>query len=165
MARINSLGYIRELLYELKKDYGYPLDVYTNATYTVDPKNGARTTTRTVVRIKKAILLPSTLSRKFAYEHSFLAANRPFSYGAQYDINTRIVIVDVNDVPKDFEFIVDGSTVFESRRYQIKSAERFDHRLAYLLTLVETVGEVPQQILECNVFQDFNIQQGTDNDQ
>lgn len=162
MARINSLGYIRELLYELKKDYGYTLDVYSDASYTVDPKTGIRTLVRTVVRIKKAILLPTTLARKFAYEHSYLAANRPFSYGAQYDINTRQVIVDVQDIPKDFEFIVDGSTVFESRRYQIKTAERFDHRLAYLLTLVETKAEMPQQILECNVFQDFTVQQGVE---
>jgi hypothetical protein len=145
------MRFVHNLLYKLKRQYGAKVTLYKTLTSDVNPQTGKRTTTRKVVPITLAIVLPDTLARKFAYEHSFLAANRPFTYGAQWDQGQRIVIVDGNDIPKDFTIEVETSLVFENTRYTVKTANRMDVGFGYLLTIVRAENNTPLQILDFNI--------------
>lgn len=151
MAQQANMRYVRNLLYKLKRQYGAKVTIYKTLTSEVDPKTGERTTTRQVVQIRHAVVLPDTLARKFAYEHSFLAANRAFTYGAQWDVGQRLCIIDGEDLPRDFLIEIETSVVFENQRYTVKTADRLDIGFGYLLTLVRTEGNFPLQIHDLTI--------------
>lgn len=127
--------FIRSVLYSMKRQYGSPIDLYQINTTDMDPATGVRQDTKTKTSIDWAIVLPDTMARKFAYEHSFLFANRPFTYGAQWDEDTRMVIIDGEDLAVGLEISVDDSIVFENKRYTVKTAERFDSGFGFILTV------------------------------
>ena len=157
----NNMRFVHNLLYKLKRQYGASVTLYKITASNFDPATGRKTTTRTVVPINLAIVLPDTLARKFAYEHSFLAANRPFTYGAQWDQGQRIVIVDSKDLPKDFTIEVETSLVFENTRYTVKSANRMDVGFGYLLTIARAENNSPLQILDFVVRQELSLGQSS----
>lgn len=143
-----GLSFIRQTLYKLKQDYGFPVDIYRVTSTGVDQSTGRRTQTRTKYPVKKAIVLPNALARKFSYDLSFIAANKNFTYGAWYDINTRICIIDSLDIPKGFQFVIDSDyLMFEGSRYEVKSAEPIEHKYGFIVVMKETVGVIQGEIL------------------
>lgn len=157
----NNMRFVHTLLYKLKRQYGAKVTLYKTLAGDFNAQTGRKTTTRKVIPINLAIVLPDTLARKFAYEHSFLAANRPFTYGAQWDQGQRIVIIDGNDLPKDFTIEVETSLVFENTRYTVKTANRMDVGFGYLLTIVRGENNSPLQILDFVVNQELSLGQSS----
>lgn len=142
------MRYIRNLLYQLKRQYGAKVTLYKLLAMTVDPKTGRKTYSRQVVKLDLAVVLPDVLARKFAYDYSFRASNREFIYGGQWSQGQRMMIIDGNDLPKDFTVEVEMSAVFQNTRYVVKTAERLDVGFGYLLTLARAENNQPLQILE-----------------
>lgn len=159
MVPNNKLRFIRRVLYSLKRDYGTPMDLYQLISSETNPKTGKVTLDRRRISIRKAIILPSVLARKFSYDLSYIAANKNFTYGANYDINSRTVIVEANDLPSDIEIKIDDWVVIENRRYEIKSSERLEHGYGFLLSLKETLGALPLQSLLLSVNNKLHIEQ------
>lgn len=140
--------FIQNTLYTLKRQYGAAVTVYKTDSKSFNPQTGRLTTVRTKVSIKLAVVLPDTLANKFAYEHSFLAANRQFTYGAQWDQRQRLMIIDGQDIPKDFKIELDDSIVHNNFRYVVRKADVIDDGLGYLLTVVKGENNTPLQILD-----------------
>lgn len=158
MQAPNQLSFVRQALYSLKRDYGYFLDVYKTIQEDVDQKTGKRTRTRKVYRIAKAVVLPSTLARKFKYDLSYIAANKNFTYGDYYDVNSRLVIIDAADARR-FELAVNDGVIFEHHRYVIKQVVKLEYGLGFLVTMTETVGAIPFEIFSIRVESPLQIQQ------
>lgn len=145
---MNNKRFISNLLYSLKRQYGAEVTIYQTQSKDFNPKTGKMATTRKRVYVKLGIVLPDTLANKFAYEHSFLAANRQFTYGAQWDQRQRLIIIDGHDLPKDFTIGLEDSVVHNDFRYVVNKADVIDGGLGYLLTVVKAENNLPLQIIE-----------------
>lgn len=157
-----NMRFIKSILYQLKRQYGASITLYKTTAYAVDPKTGKKNVCVVKQEVKLAIVLPDTLANKFAYEHSYLVANRKFTYGAQWDQRQRLVVIDGQDLPKDFTIEVETSLVFANERYVVRKADKFDVGYGYLLTVTRADNNLPLQILDFCVHHKICIGQEVD---
>ena len=155
----NQTVQFREMLYQLRMDYGTPTDVYRIITADTDV-NGIRSWTRKRFYVPKGILLPLMLVRKFFYDLSFIAANKNFTYGGNIDLKQRTLILDQTELPRDFEITTEDMIVCNMTRYAVKDALDLDFKLGYLLSLTNLVGSQPYQDLSIRVGNPMPIYQG-----
>jgi len=144
----NSMSYtgkiqMRRVLYRLKREYGTKVYLYKVTSVSNDVKTGEVVKSYEVIPVKRAILLPKRLTRKFSYDLTFLAANKNFQYGAYYDLGVRDFIIELRDVPKDKTIDLGWSVVYEHRRFEMKEINFYDHRLAVYFTANETENALP----------------------
>lgn len=149
------LTFIRETIYDLKRQYGTPLEIYAITSSTVDLETGVKAVTKSVYRIRQAILLPRTVARQVVNR---LGEKLLFKQGGSVDQDNRLVIVDMRDYPASYQVRVNDYAVIDHQRYEIKSAEQYDHRLAVLITLVATQGENVAAIINRSSHDDLHIQ-------
>lgn len=152
----NDLRFIKKTIYSLKRQYGCFMNLYRKIEVNLNLQTGEKSIVKNIIPIKRAILLPAILSRKFVRD----LKGHDFGYGGFYDIETRTVIVDTTDLPKDFDFNIDiDSIVFNKKLYELKSAELFEHGYAFLLTLKETVGALPYELIDVKAESNLNLNQ------
>lgn len=139
---------IRQALYQLKKDYGAPIDIYKLVSSDTDARTGEKNVTKTVTHVRRAIVVPSTKDRVVQQTISIISANKEFVSGGHYDMNQREFIIDRRDVPALPDLTADDWIVYNRRKYQIKTVEAFEVDAAWVVTARELVGETPEQIYD-----------------
>lgn len=152
-----NMRFIKSILYQLKRQYGASVTLYKTTAYDIDPKTGKKSSSIVKHQVKLAIVLPDSLANKFAYEHSYLVANRKFTYGAQWDQRQRLVVIDGEDLPKGFTIEVETSLVFDNERYVVRKADKFDIGYGYLLTVTRADNNLPLQIFDLAVVSEICI--------
>lgn len=140
MAIKNQLRRKNVALYRLKRHIAITI-VLRNTASTVDLATGVITPTNTDLTIKKAILLPRKMARKFVYDISYLAANKNFTYGGEFDEGNRFLIVDFKDIPSTFVLSNNTKCVFSNRVYQMISHTLMEENASYLIQLRETTNQ------------------------
>ena len=91
-----SYVYKREvdrILYRLERNFAIPCTFYSE-TETRDYETGLNTKATTSYYIKKAIFMQDNVANKYSYDLTFLAANKNFQYGANYQTGTRFLILN-----------------------------------------------------------------------
>lgn len=144
--QIKQTRMIRRVLYTLKRGYGFPLTLHKVSEETYDHETGKRTATIQICKIKRAIIMPSTLQTKFEYDLAYVAAGRNFTYGGTYDTSLRKIIIDARDLG-DFEIELEDYFIFEERRWQVSSIQEFEFRTAFLIVGREVKG-TPRYLIE-----------------
>jgi hypothetical protein len=132
---MGNLRQVKNILYQLKKDWGVSMQLRNPASSDLDRKIGTVLTAYQILKIRKGIWLPAKLSPTFIYDLSFIAANKNFTYGGLFGANLRVVIVDGHDVPKTFTIKENTQLVVEKSVYVVKNIEKLVNRLGYLLTV------------------------------
>lgn len=138
--------FIRRVLYNLKRLYGFTLTFHKVSAEAYNRETGERTATIEIRKIKRAILLPTKLLSKFEYDLAFIAAGRNFTYGGTYNTSTRTVIIDARDLG-DFEIEIDDYFIFEERRWQVSQIQDFEFQTAFVITGKEVKG-TPRYLVE-----------------
>jgi hypothetical protein len=141
---------IRNTIYALKKDYGKPATLYTES-FTVDISTGLKNRSVTDYQVKKAILLPTDWKRKFAYDLSFVAANKNFTYGGFFDTGDKLVLIDVIDIPVGLEITLDFKLTVGTLRYLVIKAELVDDTGLWALACRTLRGEAAGRVIRVNV--------------
>jgi len=134
---------MRRALYRLKREYGNLAHLYRVTSATNNVQTGEIEKTYQVIAIKRAILLPERLTRKFSYDLTFLAANKNFQYGAYYDLGVRDVIIEMRDLPKGLDIKLDWSLVYNHKRYEIRERNLYDYNLAVYMVCHEVENQLP----------------------
>lgn len=147
---------VRLILYKLKRDYGFPVDLYRSIS-NFNPATGEKNITKTKYSINRAVVLPADLSRKFAYDLGYLAANKNFTYGAGYDINQQGILIDTIDLPIDFKINLDDYIICDHKRYDIKTVDTAEHKLAYFLIVRGVEGGQVGEVHEVKAFSSFRL--------
>ena len=137
---------IRQSLYQLKKDYGAPIDIYKLVASETDARTGEKVITKTVTHVRRAVVVPSRIDRIANQTISLISANKQFVTGGHYDVNQRDFIIDRRDAPRLPELTADDWIVYNRRKYQVKTVEAFEVDAGWVITARELVGEVPEQI-------------------
>ena len=138
----NNLRETRKVIYHLKMRYGLALEYFDPTAQTHDPKTGDITRTFTQISIRRAVILPTNLSRSFVYDLAYIAVGKNFTEGGFFDKNLKHIIIDKKDFPKDFVPNTNHHMEFDNGRYEIKAIQVFEDRRAYVFS-VEGVLNAP----------------------
>lgn len=161
---MNSLVFIRRVIYNLKRRYGFPLDIYRIISTVTNRETGKKIQEKSKYHIKRAIVLPNQVQKRFAFDLAYLAANKDFTYGAEYLSNLRDIIIDVRDLPKEFEITINDYIIYDGKRYQIKIIEIAEHNQAYLIRMDHAPGSLPFEQHDVNVHNVLDLEQGVTNE-
>ena len=153
-----GLRFIDSTLYELKREYGVSLNIVWITAETVDTEAGKMTITRDSVSVNRAIVLPSTTEREFAYDLTFIASNKNFTYGGLFDTHRRRVIIDRRDLPTDFEIKVGYWLVFQGKRYEVEEFNEFSGRGFYIVAKQATDVEL-ENFIQRHIFSLITLEQ------
>lgn len=151
---MRSNRWIKEVLYDLEKDYASDLHFYHTTSTETDVSTGVVTRTRTVHKIK-AIVLPEMLLRQLYQSGTFSRVNPNFTYGATSDVKTITLLVKGPEIQK--RITLNDSFVLNHERFEIKKVEKLEHQLGYMVvgTLIE--GGRPYEAHLETVKQSFNM--------
>ena len=140
MVAKNVLRQVGHVVYRLKRQYGLLMYIrYRQAADQYNLETGAITRDITSIKVRRGILLPERITRDFAYDLSFIAANKNFTYGGIYDINQREIIIDAKDLGS-FNLSIQTILTFSGSDYDIKELMWFEDNLAVKLIAVELKG-------------------------
>lgn len=117
-----QLRFLRSLLYKLKRQFGKTIDIYRLDSSVVNRETGKKTIVKTKYTIKKAIVLTNQEARSFQYDKSYISAAKNFTYGAWFDVDSRLFIIDSVDLPVGFKILIDDFIIFGQQRFEIKNA-------------------------------------------
>lgn len=154
-----NVQWLRELMYDLKQDYGEPI------TYTVVNKSehniihGTVRVTKSNYRIKKAIRLSTILQRKMIQDIAYLAANKNFTYGALFDAEAIVFLIDRKDLPRDIKIDLNNFFFSKHERLTIKDAQILEHNCGWLVTVHNFKGALPFEAIELSIKHNLNYQQ------
>ncbi len=84
------------------RDYGTAVSWVVVDGSTRDLDTGALTNIETIHKIKKALPMPETVTRKFSYDLSYIAANKNFVYGGFFDREDLSMIFLTRDLPGEY---------------------------------------------------------------
>ena len=139
---------IRQALYQMKKDYGAPIDIYKLVSSETDARTGDKVVTKSVTHVRRAIVVPARIDRVAQQTISVISANKQFVTGGHYDASQREFIIDRRDVPALPELTADDWIVYNRRKYQIKNIESFEVDAGWVIAARELVGETPEQVFD-----------------
>jgi len=138
---------MKRLLYRLKRQYGDLMYLYQVISSSNNVKTGVIEMDYNVYKIKRGIPLPKQLSRKFAYDLTFLAANKNFQYGAYYDMGIRDFILETKDLPRvirnSVKVDLQWHLMYQHKRYNLKEVNSYADGLAMYIVGNETVQQLP----------------------
>lgn len=157
---MDNLQFIDSDIYDLKREYGFPIDFYRINSSTVNRETGEKTVTRTVYHINLAVVLSVDTRRKFAYDIAYLAANKNFTYGAMYDQKIRSFLIDSKDlnlVPNNSDYII-----YDLKRYDILSVN--DYKNCFIIDGKALEGKPLEQILSSIVNQRLYFNEEVENE-
>jgi hypothetical protein len=117
----------------LKREYGNPVTVYQLLTVDTDYDSGAKTETHNSVYVRRAIVLPVTLTRAVIQSISMISANKQVVQGGTFDPGLRTFIIDRSDVPSDFDLHQDDWLTYDGERYDIKKVDAYEYKTAWLV--------------------------------
>jgi hypothetical protein len=155
-----GVGFIKQILYKFKLDYGNPIDIYRYGSQTVDTRTGEIDKPKTVINIPLAIILDTGGSKR-QFHSTF---NRKFDYGGDFDTSIQGCVIDSEDVPIGFEPTLEDYIVHLGKRWAIKSINPILNDCGWYLDIKQTEGTPPEQLLGESVCNDLEVQHGAHND-
>jgi len=134
---------VKQALYLLKKRWGVAVEWYKYLASTFDVETGAKSVDWDVAKIRRGILLPREKARLSAG-----VSATPFNYGGYFDGDKRTLIIDIRDIPRDWNIIetdeeINDKIIIANERYQIHKLDKYELGLGYILTLEHVVGSEP----------------------
>jgi len=144
MSRSNS--FISKVIYQLKRQYGQSIDLYVQVSAVADPSTGRNTEVETVWSIRKAAVLPSDVVRQFAYDLSFIAANKNFTYGGVFTEASKALLVDNRDLPIGYKCNLVDRFVINHRRYQIEHFAEYEEKRSTVFFVKELANQEVNEI-------------------
>ena len=151
---MSQLRFIRQNIYQLKQRYPGAIDIIRRTENTVDVATGIKTVVLSGVHVNRAIVLPSNISRAALFDRTYVANDRDFVYGTNFDVTVRSFIVDHQDLPVGFEPQIGDYIVFRAVRYNLQKIQSLEG-FAFLCLGKETLSEPPNLVLNLNVYDDL----------
>jgi len=125
--------FINDTIYSLKREYGFSLTIFKKLASAIDIESGVVSDTLSFKYVQRAVLLPKTLIREV--------------FKVEYDSNSRLIIVDFNDL-SDFTVEIDDYIVFDNRKYLVNGVTTWDYDAAVMLNVKESLGSTVNEYFE-----------------
>jgi hypothetical protein len=121
----------KAIIYRLERNYGLSVYLRQPIENVNDVETGAIQRSFLVTKLYKVPVLPGTLIRDFAYDLTYLAANKNFAYGAFFDRTIAFFIINKRYVSQSIT--LSDHIIHNQRRYDIISVELAEDNKAYLI--------------------------------
>lgn len=125
---------IRNVIYALKRAYGFPLRLYKITNVVKNLETGTKTRTVQYKSITRAVFVSARFYRSFVYDLSYIAAAKDFTSGGFFDSHDRAILFDWQDL-RDFEIKVDDYVVYDGMQYVITEIRTFENDTLYLVKI------------------------------
>ncbi len=130
MNRNLRFQYIKQVLYELKRQYGFPIVLYNIIQYDVDVKTGNKTVRKDTYPIPKAIVLPVNVDVVYK---ALLGVQKDFAYGGQIAEADRYFVIDRKYIPKTLVPSDDCYITYNDKRYDVIKLQEFEYLRAVII--------------------------------
>ena len=127
-------------LYVLKRQYGGPIVIYRLLMSEVDLKTGEANIETIATRIKRAVILPATVTRDVIRNISVSASVKQFVQNSSYDASKRIFIVDKRDA-RNLSLSSDDWLVWDGHKYQFEKFDELEFNSGWIITGKVLLGE------------------------
>lgn len=154
---MSQLRFIRSTLYTLKRRYPGVIDIIRRTHNTVDVATGVKTVELSGVHVDRAIVLPADLSRAALFDRTYVANDRDFVYGTNFDVTVRTFIVDRLDLPRTFEPRMGDYIVHQGVRYNIQKIKKFEDDVGFIFLGKEALNEAPALSIAVNTYSDLGL--------
>jgi len=136
--RRKNAQFLRHLVYDLKRDYGFPITVVKTVSIDMDLKSGVKRPILSYHKIKRAIFLPSRMFRSFVYDLSYVASNKNFTAGGFFDPIDRVIFLDARDIS---EIEPDDRVIYNNEEYIVTEIRDFIEQTIYGVKMRHTTGQ------------------------
>lgn len=144
MSRTTRLLDYRRILYELKRDFGFPVSVYKAVTNEPNLQTGETITVESRTQIRRAVILPVSAFTKF-FRHATIV---DFEYGGDLSVERRVFVIDQKDLRQE-EVTESSSIIYDHKRYTVEMVNNFEFKQAYYVVAKHLVGQLPgEQIVQ-----------------
>ncbi len=161
----NKAGFGRRALYNMKRRYGAPIDLYHVTGTTDDLETGQSTVTRVKYHIRKAILLPITATGEINIVGGYLrrVSNLP---STETVIESRLFIIDLEDLPADLQLNDNDYFIMKTyvrrkagpgRRFNITKVQYLEDNISLLITGRFIEGGQRNEIFDANVTETLEL--------
>lgn len=138
MIPTNRQTFARDLLYRLKRDFGSPVEIYTQTAETADYATGRKTVSIQKWKIRKAVVLPKDNSNPSRLAAALASVFRTGGLVEECDVR---VLVDRRDIKGVEVGIENWWLLIEGVRYQMVKSEDYGLGVAYLLSANNDSGQ------------------------
>ncbi len=128
------------VLRRLERRYGTPIDYYQPYNESTNLTTGVQTAQYRLQPIRRALVLPFTISRGFNYDTAFLSAGsgdaKQFSFGAFHDKDESSLVVRQHElklVPKMSDHVA-----WRGLRFDVKDIKTYPDIQLYVITVART---------------------------
>lgn len=129
----------KNILYELKRRFGRAISLNRRTGNTQpDLDTGLISIVVMSKRVNKAIILPKSMERDFAYGLTFIASQKNFAYGALFLKNHIRVFIDKKDII-DFGIVVGDYAVIDEKRHEVKKIQEYAFVYDVIMEEVENI--------------------------
>jgi len=129
----NNLRQNKVILYKLTKLFGARVLFYRPIENEYDLTTGEITRAYIEISVRRAIVLPSKLSREFVYDLSYIASNKNFTYGGYFDETTRHMILKKSQL-KGYTPELDWQCDYKNKKYVVKEADETEDGAGYIIS-------------------------------
>ena len=129
------IGFLPDLLYDLKRRYGKPLTAYHIVSITPNITSGRPTTVITKTIIKRAIQLPNESSRSVLG----ILKSSQFKTSGSFDKDAITVIIDPKDLGSH-EITVDDYCILLAKHYKVVTVDSYQGQ-AFFVTMAAVEGQ------------------------
>ena len=144
---------VKHTIRRLKRRWYLKIRLVQTTRTGADLATGSTSTTSVEVVVRRAILLPTRSKRDYIYDLSYIAANKAFTYGGNFDKSYRFIYVDEKDLRyKDEEDVLQvytpkiGDSIFtlngsdENTMFEAKDIQKQDDGSAYIIRIEDIKG-------------------------
>jgi hypothetical protein len=111
----------------------------------VDPKTGEASVNTLTTRIKRAIVLPVTMTRDIVRNISIISADKQMVQGGGYETGKRVFIIDRRDA-RTLVLSQDDWLVWNGRKYQFEKVEEMEFDSGWIITGKVLLGETDLEV-------------------
>lgn len=137
---MSKFDFVSSILYSLIDRESSKIQFYQVIVNNMDLATGKPDRQYKVIAIRKAFVMSLSNVRSFKYDLSFIAANKNFTFGGMYDVNTFIGAIKVKDL-KGIVPTLNDHIICDNQKYEIKKVTRVEESCYELiLTVAESVS-------------------------
>lgn len=121
MQRRNNNYEARRAVYRLKHSHGdYVLIQVRSETAQADFKTGTKTIAIQHIPVYKAVVIGVSSMTHFAYDLAYIATNKNFTYGGEFDRYDRMFLIDGDDLPEGFNLEQQSRIIWKGHPHRIE---------------------------------------------
>lgn len=139
--RRRNAQFLRHTVYDLKRDYGFPITIVKTNSSTVDLESGLKRPTFSFRVVQRAIFLPSRLFTSFVYDLAYVASNKNFTEGGFFDPTDRNIFIDARDID-DFEIKSDDRIIYNGDEFIVTEIRDFIAQVLFGVKMRHVTGQI-----------------------